>query len=67
MATKTTKYDPKGKFIALTRITHPEATNGRFEAGESGFTMSHRTPEQVEYLVDVIKAIAPMEAKAGGN
>lgn len=59
------KYDPNGKFTALTRITHPEAPNGRFETGASGFTMSHRTPEQVEYLVDVIKAIAP--EKAGGN
>jgi len=55
------KYDPKGQYVAVTDIDHPEA--GRVKAGDpEPFSMAHRSPEEVEYLVDVVQAIKPAPA-----
>lgn len=55
------KYDPNGRYVALKPISH---ASGQFVPAAPGekpvtFTMKHRSPEEVEYLVDVIKAIKP--------
>ena len=55
------KYDPKGQYVARKSITHPRGLFSPPAKGEKTvtFNMSHRSPEEVEYLVDVDKAIAP--------
>lgn len=51
------KYDPNGRYVALKPISHP---NGKMKPNDGKtFTMKHRTASEVEYLVDVVKAIAP--------
>jgi hypothetical protein len=51
------KYDPNGRYVALKPIKHP---SGAFKSGDGKtFSMKHRSPSEVEYLVEVVKAIAP--------
>lgn len=58
MADKKPKYDPNAKYTAKKRIKHP--VTGYVNAdSKTTFTMGHLSPEQVEFLVDHIKAIAP--------
>lgn len=59
------KYDPKDQYVAKKRIHH-KGLNRFIDPGQTNedgtpftFDMSHRTPDEVEYLVDEIKAIAP--------
>ena len=60
------KYDPNGRYVALVTVSHPDGVFSPAEAGENAvtFTMKHRSPEEVEFLVDEIRAIKPAEGKA---
>ena len=58
-------YDPNGLYLALVRIRHPEATHkdGCIDPKRPGdpktFTMKHRTPPEIKFLVEERQAIAP--------
>ncbi len=67
MAPNKPKYDPNAQYIAQQRIFH-DGLKQRIEPPAAGdatpftFDMSHRSPEEVEYLVDARKLITPYKA-----
>lgn len=55
-----TKYNPNAQYVALKPVAHPK---GHFQPGEV-LDMSHRTSEQIQFLVEVRKVIAVAPAPA---
>ena len=55
------KYPPDGRYVALKVCSHPSGVMTPAAPGKSpvAFSMQHRSPDEIEYLVDVIKAIKP--------
>ncbi|PJF23616.1 MAG: hypothetical protein CUN56_00185 [Phototrophicales bacterium] len=69
-----TKYDPNGEYICVKGAVSIKHKNGRTiiaatETDVTGkpvtFKMPHRTPEEIQYLVEAVKVIKP--APAGGK
>ncbi len=67
MALKTAakpKYDPNALYEVKRGTISHKGDNTLYSKGDGKtFKMSHRTPSQVEYLVDVAKTIAPVGLK----
>lgn len=60
------KYDPAAKYVCVKGTIQNKATGDYFTANDGKeFTMKHRTASEVEYLVDVVKAIAPAATVKG--
>ncbi len=57
------KYDPSALYECARGTISHKGDSALYSKGDGKtFKMSHRTPSEVEYLVDVTKTIAPAKA-----